>query len=152
MKDENVNTKWEDSIEHARAVVGCVIYKDGKFLMIQEKQSRARGLWNLPAGHVDKGESLEAAAIREAKEETGYDVELIAEIGIYHHEARASIKHAYEARIVGGRLQVESDEIMNAVWLGLQEVEDINRLGKLRAPWNLRALHDYCAKHGIGRA
>ena len=51
-------------------VAGCVIQKDGKYLLVQEKQQKVYGLWNLPAGHVDEGETFEEAAIRESQEET----------------------------------------------------------------------------------
>ena len=64
-------------------VAGVVIKKDGKYLLIQEKKPKAYMLWNFPAGKVDVGESIEQAAIREAKEESGYDVELIKEIAVF---------------------------------------------------------------------
>jgi len=81
-----------------RVVAGVVIRKDDKYLLVQEKQPKAYGLWNFPAGMVDVGESLEQAAIREAKEESGYDVELIKEIEIFHTFATDVVKHAYEAK------------------------------------------------------
>ncbi len=40
---------------------------------VQEGQGLAKGLWNLPAGHVDPGETLIEAACKEALEETGYN-------------------------------------------------------------------------------
>lgn len=61
----------------AGVVAGCVIKKDGNYLLVQERQPKVYGKWNLPAGHVDKDETIEQAAVREAKEETGYEVELI---------------------------------------------------------------------------
>jgi diadenosine hexaphosphate hydrolase (ATP-forming) len=53
---------------------GCVIVDDGKVLLVTSKNGT---IWSFPKGHVEVGETLEQAAIREAKEETGYEVEII---------------------------------------------------------------------------
>ena len=49
--------------------------------------------WALPGGFVDYGESLEAAAIREAKEETSLDIELISQLGAYSDPSRDPRHH-----------------------------------------------------------
>jgi len=128
-------TSWEESVEWTRIVAGCIVHQDGKYLLVQEKQSHAYGLWNLPAGHVDRGESIEAAAIREMKEETGYDVELEKRIGIYHEYATKPIKHAFTARITGGELAPDPEEILQARWLTYREVSVLNSEGKIRSEW-----------------
>jgi 8-oxo-dGTP pyrophosphatase MutT (NUDIX family) len=48
--------------------------QDEKILLLQEGGRLSKGLWCFPGGHVDEGESFEEAAIREAKEESGYQV------------------------------------------------------------------------------
>lgn len=121
-------------------VAGCVIKQDGKYLLVQEKQEKVHGLWNVPAGWVDKGEEIEAAAIREAKEESGYDVELEGEIGVYHEDSKRPVKHAFKARITGGELNIQEDEILDAKWLTYQEIEQLNAEGKVRAPWVFDAI------------
>lgn len=128
-------TEWEASIERVGVVAGCLIKKDGKYLLVQEKQPKAYGLWNLPAGHVDKGEDIESAAVREAKEETGYDVRLIKEIGLYHEAAVKTVKHVFLAEIIGGELLVQEDEILDIQWLTYGDIKTINENGKIRAPW-----------------
>jgi 8-oxo-dGTP diphosphatase len=127
--------EWEATIERAGVVVGCLIKEDDKYLLVQENQETARGLWNLPAGHVDKGESLEDAAVREVKEETGFDVRLIAQIAIYHETAAQSVKHVYSAEIIGGELEAQEDEILSVEWLTYEDILAIQRDGKIRAPW-----------------
>lgn len=127
--------EWEASIERARVVVGCLIKKDGKYLLVQEKQPKAYGLWNLPAGHVDKGETLEIAAIREVKEETGYNAQLVKEIALYHETAQQTIKHIFSADIIGGELTPQEDEILDVKWLTFDEVSVINDEKKLRKSW-----------------
>lgn len=96
--------EWEASIAWSRVVAGCVIRDEkGRYVLVQEAQPKVYGLWNIPAGHVDKGESIRDAAIRETKEETGYDVELLDKIDVYHEEIQEPVRHAFQARISGGK-------------------------------------------------
>ena len=57
-------------------IVGGVIERDGKFLLVQEAKEKCRGKWNIPAGHLDSNETIFDGAKREIKEETGCNVEL----------------------------------------------------------------------------
>lgn len=59
-------------------IVATVIIKDNQVLMVKEKKDEVKGLLNFPAGHLEAGETLVAAAIRETKEETGFDAKIIA--------------------------------------------------------------------------
>lgn len=127
--------EWEASIERAAVVSACLIKKDSKYLLVQEAQPKAYGLWNLPAGHVDKGEKIREAAVRETKEETGYDVQLIKEITILHEEATNAVKHIFSANIIGGEISFKNDEILDVKWLTFEEVKMINDNGKIRRPW-----------------
>lgn len=128
--------EWEASIAWSKIVAGCVIRReDGKYLLVQEMQPKVYGLWNLPAGHVDKGETIEAAAVREAKEETGFDVELDGKIGIYHETVESPVRHAFAANIIGGELKFQPDEILDVRWFGFDEITDMKQNGKLRVDW-----------------
>ncbi len=119
-------------------VAGVVIKQDGKYLLVQEK-NKARGFWNFPAGRVDEGESFEQAAIREAKEESGYDVELIREIDAFHETPTAAVKHAFEAKITGGELKFPEDELLDARWFTFEEIKGMK--DKLRSEWILGAIN-----------
>ena len=119
-------------------VAGVVIKQDGQYLLLQEKQPKAYGLWNFPAGKVDLGESIEQAAVREAKEESGYDVELVKEIAIFHSKATDVVKHAYAAKIIGGGLNFPEDEIMDGKWFALEEIKQM--ANKLRGEWILESI------------
>ena len=63
-------------INNTTLFVSTVVVKDGKLLVVQEGKNNYGQLdtWNFPAGHVEPGERLVDAAIREAKEESGYTV------------------------------------------------------------------------------
>jgi 8-oxo-dGTP diphosphatase len=127
--------EWEANIAWSKVVAGCVIRRDEKYLLVQEKQPKVYGLWNIPAGHVDKGEAIEAAAVRETKEETGYDVELGEKIGIYQETVESPVRHAFTAKIIGGDLRIQPDEILDAKWFSFEELTRMLKAGKLRVEW-----------------
>lgn len=113
-------------------VAGVVLTQDNKFLLVQEKQPSAYGKWNLPAGKVDAGETIEQAAIREAKEEVGYDVALDHKVFVIHDDIERPVLHAFAAHITGGELQVPDDELLDAKWFTLAEIHAME--AELRSP------------------
>jgi ADP-ribose pyrophosphatase YjhB (NUDIX family) len=122
-------------------VAGAILEKDYRYLLIQERQPAAYGLWNFPAGRVDVGETLEEAAEREAKEESGYTVKIIGKVGIFQNKAEDAVKHAYAVKITDGELKFPEDEIMDAKWFSFEEIESMR--DKLRGSWILEALIKY---------
>lgn len=121
-------------------VAGVVIKQAGKYLLVQENspEVRVHGKWNFPAGKVDEGETIEQAAVREAKEEAGYEVELIRKLDIFQVSAQTPPKHAFEAKIIGGDLAWPEDEILDAKWFTYQEIKDME--DKLRSEWIMGAI------------
>ena len=71
--------------------VDLIIEYNGGILLIK-RRNPPKG-WALPGGFVDYGESLEAAAVREAKEETGLDVELVRQFHVYSQPGRDPRHH-----------------------------------------------------------
>jgi len=67
--------------------VDVVIYAAGRGIVLVERKNPPSG-WALPGGFVDYGETCEAAAVREAREETGLDVALTGLLGVYSDPAR----------------------------------------------------------------
>jgi 8-oxo-dGTP diphosphatase len=133
--------EFEASIAWSKVVAGCVIKNDeGEYLLVQEAQPKVYGLWNLPAGHVDKGESIEAAAVREAKEEAGLDVELLQKIGIWHGAVEEPIRHAFTTRVTGGTLMAQPGEVLDVKWFSYDEVVKMRAEGKLRVEWIFDAM------------
>lgn len=125
-------TPLDEKIATAFIVAGCIIEKDSKYLLVQEKCAELAGLWSIPIGKVEKGMKIAQVAIKEAKEETGFDVELKRKIGIYHKDDDMSVKHIFDAKIVGGDLNIPEDEIQAARWFDYHEIECLKELGKLR--------------------
>src|ERR1700735_5848776 len=61
--------------------VSAAIFRDGRVLIVRRARPPAHGLYTLPGGGVELGETLEQAAIREVREETGLDIEPVALAG-----------------------------------------------------------------------
>jgi 8-oxo-dGTP diphosphatase len=112
----------EKPIALARVVCGVVLCKNSKYLLVQESWPTIYGLWNLPAGRVDEGESLEQAAIRETEEETGYKVKLTKHLIALHTQIDRPVLHAYSAEIVEGKLNFPKDELLDARWFDYDEI------------------------------
>jgi ADP-ribose pyrophosphatase YjhB (NUDIX family) len=68
--------------------VATVVEQDGRYLLVEERDKTSGELvFNQPAGHLEDGESITAAALREALEETGWQVELQGLLGIALYRA-----------------------------------------------------------------
>lgn len=116
-------------------VAGVVIKHDGKYLLVQENRpgTEVHGLWNLPAGKVEEDDTIEATAIKEAREEVGYEVKLLRKLDIFQAHSKTPPKHAFEAEIIGGKLNWPKDEILNAKWFTWQEIQAMK--DRLREEW-----------------
>lgn len=125
--------------------VASVIEKDGKFLMVEESAG-GKIVINQPAGHVEDGESLVDAAVREAYEETGWHVEPMALLSVYrwrHTEnAETFFRVAFHARPLSFDQNCRLDAgIVRAVWLNTDELKRESE--RLRSPLVLRSIEDY---------
>lgn len=107
-----------------KVIVGGIIEKDGKIILVQEKQEKCYGKWNLPAGHLDSNESIVQGAIREIKEETGCDVELtgIANIANRILENDVMVTIVFKAELLKETIKVDPQEILDVKWFDINEV------------------------------
>lgn len=128
-----------------KLVAGCILQKDGKYLLVQEKLPKAYGKWNLPAGHVDPGESTVEAAVREAQEETGLTVKVDKEVFSETIPERDREFHIFAAHIIGGSLSVQPDEILDAQWFSIDEIYQLQKNQQLRSEWMVKAIENSCA-------
>lgn len=89
-----------------------IIIEQGEGVVLILRLNEPR-LWAIPGGFCDYGESLEEAAVREAREETGLEVELIEQFHTYSDPRRDPRQHnittVYIARVKGGTLQAQDD-------------------------------------------
>ena len=127
--------------------VATVVPQQGRFLMVQEKSGESM-VYNQPAGHVEVGEGLIAAAIRETYEETGWQVRIEALIGIYSHVLKGHgihyLRHCFLAMPEKQSAVTPPDsDIVQALWLSHDEIKAMS--DQLRSPLVLQALADYVA-------
>jgi 8-oxo-dGTP diphosphatase len=106
-----------------------VAIRDGdRVLLVQEEKQDSIGLWNLPGGHLEIGETLQAGAAREVKEETGLEVSLSGLIGAYtwirvegEQVKSHSIRVVFSSRFEGGE-PYAGDQILTVKWATLDEL------------------------------
>ena len=100
--------------------VGGIIRDDsGALLLVLRANEPAAGLWSLPGGRVEPGETDDEALLREVREETGLEVsvgELVgrAELGSY-------LVGDYRCTVTGGRL-VPGDDALDARWVAIEDL------------------------------
>lgn len=84
-------------------------------------------VWVIPGGGIEEGETPEKAAIREAKEESGFDIKIIRKVAEYTHIGSDKKNHLFEAQTTGGKATINSEA--SAV-----EFFDISKLPEMRHP------------------
>ena len=127
--------------------VATIVARDGAFLLVEE-ETRAGIRLNQPAGHLEAGETLVAAAIRETLEETGYHVVPTALVGIYRWQTPVTgatfIRFAFAADAVGHDPHRTLDEgILRALWLSYDDLAASR--DQHRSPLVLRCVDDFRA-------
>ena len=127
--------------------VAAIVVRDGAFLLVEE-QTRGGVRLNQPAGHLEAGETLIEAAVRETIEETGYRVTPMALVGMYRWQApdtaETFIRFAFAGDVVAHDPERVLDEgILRALWLPYEEL--VARRAMHRSPLVLRCVDDYRA-------
>jgi len=114
------------------SVVAIVTDDQDRVLMIHKTDN---DLWALPGGGHEPGESIAQTVVREVKEETGYDVEVVSISGMYTNpnhrmkyddgEVRQQFSIAFNARLMGGQPQTSS-ESRAVEWLTREQVDELD--------------------------
>lgn len=134
--------QWQPHI-----TVATVIEDDGRFLFVEEFKA-GRMVLNQPAGHLEANESLREAAVRETLEETGWNVELTALLGIYLYTAPSNgvtyQRVCFSARPVRHDAERELDnDISGITWLTRDELA--TQPERWRSELVLQCVDDYLA-------
>ncbi len=91
---------------------GVILTRDNNVLLVKRKFEPRAGMWSLPAGFMEYGETVEETAVRELKEETNLDVKLIRLFGVYtgcDDPRNQAVLIMYEGSILGGELRPGDD-------------------------------------------
>lgn len=122
-------------------IVGGVLEKEGKVLLVQEAQKKCYKKWNIPAGHLDCNETLMQGAIREIKEETGYDVEITGILNIANRviEDDILVTIIFSTKIVRETSDYMTEEILDRKWYDYDDIlnnmdEELRDLNFVKQP------------------
>jgi 8-oxo-dGTP diphosphatase len=121
--------------------VSAAIFRDGRVLIVRRARPPADGLYTLPGGGVELGETLEEAVIREVREETALAIAPVELVGFRQAIARDSAGRVerhfvilpFAARWIGGEISL-NEELAEAHWLapseisGLQTTEGLSQI------------------------
>jgi 8-oxo-dGTP pyrophosphatase MutT (NUDIX family) len=124
--------------------VAALVEREGRFLLVEERIG-GRVVFNQPAGHVEDGESLSAAVIRETLEETAWHFHPEALLGLYlwrSPRGHSTLRIAFIGSVSAHEPQRALDPpVMAAHWLSREQL--IERSAQLRTPLVLRCIDDF---------
>ena len=135
----------ETQLPRPVVTVATIVVRDAAFLIVEE-ETRAGVRLNQPAGHLEAGESLAAAAVRETLEETGHRITPTALVGIYRWQAPDTgatfIRFAFAGDVVAHEAARALDVgILRVLWLTYDEL--VANRSMHRSPLVLRCVDDY---------
>jgi 8-oxo-dGTP diphosphatase len=108
-----------------KVAVGTIIRDESnRIVLVRRAIEPGYGKWVIPGGYVDRGEQVLAAAIREAREETGLDIRIDRLLNVYSYPGRAPVIIVYTATMTGGCLACD-DEGLEAAFFAEDAI-----------PWN----------------
>ena len=123
------------SYNHPEVVVGIFILNSNhEVLLIKSPKWKSGQIWLVPGGHIDFGETIENAVVREAEEEIGAKVKYKRVItvldGVFpkdFHEKKHFVYLECEAVILPNeKIQIDNDEIIEAKWWNITEALKLN--------------------------
>ena len=125
-------------------IVGGIIEKDGKFLLVQEANQHFFGKWNIPAGNLDCNETIFEGAKREIFEECGCNVELsgILRLGNTLIPDNNVVTIIFSTKLIEENIKFNSDEILDVKWFSYEEI--VKKEDELRYyDWIIDAITSY---------
>ncbi|WFF42449.1 NUDIX hydrolase [Salinicola endophyticus] len=128
-----------------RVTVAVVVERAGRYLMVEEDRGGPFSLYNQPAGHLERGERLVAAAEREVREEAAWQVAITDYLGLYVHHTQDGLtfhSHAFLGLPLAHLGNPLDKGIVSAHWLTFDEIDDLERGRRLRSPVVMQRLRD----------
>lgn len=94
-----------------KVVAGTIFTLDGGIVLLKRGVEPAMGKWVFPGGYVDRGESVQEAAVRETREESQIDVQLGPLLNVYSYSRSPNVIVVYTADVVGGELAAGDESV-----------------------------------------
>lgn len=115
-----------------RLAVGAVVFAGGRVLLVRRGKAPARGQWAVPGGAVELGETLQEAAEREVREETGVVVAAggpVCTFDVVEKDREGRVRFHYvivdlAAEVLGGRIRA-GDDALEARWVSADELRTL---------------------------
>ena len=99
-----------------KLAVAVLIEREGRILLGRRGPgTREPGKWSFPAGFVERGEAVEKAAVREAREETGLDAEIGELLGLFSSDGEPVVLAVYAASVASGEARA-GDDLTEVGW------------------------------------
>ena len=110
-----------------KVAAGCLIVRDGRVLLVKRAIEPGYGKWVFPGGHVDRGETLEAAALRETREECGALASIGGLVGVYSYPGRPVVVAVYRATLLAESPEpFPADETLEVGWFTPAEIDGLD--------------------------
>lgn len=134
--------QWKPNV-----TVAAIAEDNGHFLLVEEDTDN-QVVFNQPAGHLEKNETLIAAIKREVMEETAWEFEPQSLVGIYlypnPHQDIIYLRFCFAGKCITHHPDTSLDTgIIRTVWFSKDEIE--NRKDRMRSPMVLKCINDYLA-------
>jgi ADP-ribose pyrophosphatase YjhB (NUDIX family) len=100
-----------------KVVAGTVFTLNGGIVLLRRGVEPSIGKWVFPGGYVDRGESVQDAAVRETKEESQLDVKLGPLLNVYSYPGSPNVIVVYTADVVGGELAAADESTEARIFL-----------------------------------
>ena len=127
-----------------KVAVGTLVRGPKGFLLLKRAIKPGYGKWVFPGGYVDRWETVEQAAVREAREEAGIDIRLGNLINIYSYARRGIVLISYEAEAGPGEAKINL-ESLDLMWSAPDEIP----WNDLAFPSTRSTFRDYFRSHGL---
>ncbi len=109
-------------------IVGTIILKDNKILMVKEAKEKCYGKWSFPAGHIEPNETIYEGAKRETLEETGCTVNLKKAFPVFLKNTEDSkiVMMHFLSDLIEESNSYDTNEIIEKKWISLNEIKNMN--------------------------
>ena len=128
---------------HVQIGSNAIVERDGAVLLLKLNYGPGFGHWALPGGLVENDETTEEAAVRETKEESGFDVALDGLLAIWMRPGFPILVVTYRAHITGGDLRIAPDEASEAAWFPKAKLPPLEEIAWPSTAYGLEAWQAY---------
>ena len=128
---ENKNMNKKENLP--QVAVGAVVFSENKILLVKRSNHPAKGMWAVPGGKIQAGETMQQALVREIKEETGLDIrvgEIVFVFDVIRHDEQKELSFHYViidffCDLLGGELKA-GDDAREVRWISREDLKTIH--------------------------